>query len=146
MTTRRKFLTNATTIPVAAAVASVPLVARGATVNTDAELLSAFRTFVDAYRQIDDIRDETDPRVEDAYKVKYGAWDKIAATTPQTAAGMAAYLKVVIHNTEESYEIDRALVYGEPLDSSYQFACSGGEMLWKLIQHLEGGSRLTIAA
>lgn len=108
--------------------------------NPDTEILSAYRTFVDAYRQIDDIGDEKDPRVEAAYKVKYGAWDKIAATTPQTAAGMAAYLKVVIHNTEESYEIDRALVYGEPLDSNYQFACSGGEMLWKLIQHLEGGA------
>ncbi|TWA90675.1 hypothetical protein FBY14_104179 [Azospirillum brasilense] len=108
--------------------------------DPDAELLSAFRTFSDAYRQIDDIGNEKDPRAEVAYQAMYGAWDKIEATMPQTAAGLAAYLKVVIHNTEESREIDDALIYGKPLDSGYQFACSGGEMLWKLIQHLEGGA------
>lgn len=116
------------------------LIEQAPNTNPDTELLSAFRTFSDAYRQIDDIGDEKDPRSETAYQAMYGAWDKIEGIMPQTAAGLAAYLKIVIHNTEESREIDDALIYGEPLDSSYQFACSGGEMLWKLIQHLEGGA------
>ncbi|TWA76876.1 hypothetical protein FBZ83_11717 [Azospirillum brasilense] len=114
--------------------------------DPDAELLSVYRTFVDAYRQIEDIGDEKDPRFEAVCDAKYGAWDRIESLMPQTAAGMAAHLKLILHDTEETLQVDRALFYGEPLENGYQFACSGGGMLWKLIQHLECGSRLNIAA
>ncbi|CAO3445843.1 hypothetical protein [Azospirillum argentinense] len=139
MKTRRQFLTATAILPVVAAVASMPPVAQGAAINPDAEILSAFQAYSDAYRQIDIIRDEKDPGQEAAYEAMYGAWDRIEATMPQTAAGLAAYLKVAFRSIAESMEADEAVIYGKPLND-VELRCCGEKMLWKLIQHLEGGA------
>lgn len=135
---RRDFLATSAPI-VAVAALAVPALAVRAEVNPDAAILTAFDDYVAAYRRIDTIADDGNPEQEAAYAAMYAAEDAIADATPQTAAGVAAFLKLAFRNIAQSLDADNAVIYGSPLDES-ELGCVGEKMLWRLIQRLEAGS------
>lgn len=100
-TSRRQFLTNTATLPVAAAVASVPLVARGATVHSDAELLAAAARAGEIYDAMNHgSLDEDDP---DEVLAEYQRLVAVIAALPaQTVEGVTAKLRFFTYEVEGS--------------------------------------------
>ncbi|NUB24312.1 twin-arginine translocation signal domain-containing protein [Azospirillum brasilense] len=96
---RRQFLTNAATLPVAAAVASVPLVARGATANPDTDLLAAAARAGEIYNEMN--HGHLDDDVPDEVLAEYQRLVSVIAALPaHTADGVTAKLLFFTYEVE----------------------------------------------
>ena len=145
--TRRTFLAQAATLPVAAAVLSAPLALPAlAASNPDAELLAAFEEWKRASIIAENLPDEMSEEDREPYWAKvYVALDRMGELPALTPAGATVKLRLLFAAVTEMKESYDTIWFGtQPTDealSDYRY-----RMLWSLIGDTERMSTAVLAA
>lgn len=139
ITTRRAFL--AASLPAVAAVAlAAPALSARADANPDAELLAAWRDYVQAMADYDNL-----PPMKEAELAPWSdrlnrCRDRMETIPALTMEGMGLKLRYLLASIAEHPSADDALIHGGPLTDEFLNRVNGDfreAMLWRMIGQLE---------